>query len=402
MAIIKYNLFVILLWVIFSAQAQGPLKGRVVDGETYEALPFVSVFVNTTTIGTTTNEKGEFTLSLQPGTYEIVVSYIGYEPIIYQVDMNKPPPSILFKLTPKEFTLTEVEVTAQRDSSWYVNLEVFKENFLGRSQIARQCKLLNPEVLIIFFDPQTGILDVKARDMLQIENPELGYRIKYVLVEFKYFTQENYVTYLGYPSYEPMLGKKAKEKRWIKNRQKAYNGSVMHFVRVLRKQQLQEEGFNLRRLIRTPNPNRPSEEELEAAREQLRQRGGDSNLSKNDPMSITLSKASLPKILEQLDTAKVPYQTYLCPTEKGVAMAFEGYFQVVYTGEKEESGYVQASSQFQRRGPTYQTSVISLNVDAVLLEETGNIVEPLDVLFEGYWSWEKIGDMLPQDYGLGK
>jgi hypothetical protein len=38
----------------------------------------------------------------------------------------------------------------------------------------------------------------------------------------------------------------------------------------------------------------------------------------------------------------------------------------------------------------------------VLLEEMGNIIEPLDVLFEGYWGWEKLGDMLPLDYQPGK
>lgn len=381
-----------------STKAQQPLKGRVVDAETSEAMPFVSVFVNTTTIGTTTNEKGEFFLELKPGKYEIVVSYMGYEPIIYQVDMHQPPPSILFKLSPKDFALTEVEVKAQRDSLWYVNLEVFKENFLGRSQFARQCKLLNPEVLIISFDPQTGVLDVKARDMLQIENPELGYLIKYVLVQFTYLTQENYITYLGYPNYEPMRGHKTKEKRWARNRQKAYYGSVMHFVRALRTQKLVAEGYNLRRLIRTPNPNRPSEEELDAARAQLRQRGTYVTLSKDDPVSITLSKASLPKIIETLDTARVPYHTYLCDTGGEITMSFKGYFQVVYTGEKEELAYVQATTMFHPRKPAFQTSVISLNTDSVVLEEMGNITEPLDVLFEGYWGWEKIGDMLPLDY----
>jgi hypothetical protein len=397
---IKYYFLPVLFFCLsFSAQAQQSLKGRVVDAETNEAMPFVAVFVNTTTIGTSTNEKGEFTLPLNPGKYEIVVSYMGYEPIIYQVDMLQPPPSILFKLAPKEFALTEVEVKSQRDSLWYVNLEVFKENFLGRSGIARQCKLLNPEVLIIDYNQQTGLLDVKARDMLQIENPELGYRIKYLLTQFQYATYDNYVTFLGYPSYEPMQGSKAREKRWAKNRQKAYNGSTMHFVRALRAQRLEQEGFNLRRLIRTPNPNRPSEEELAAAREQLRLRSS-TFLPANDPISITLSKAGLPKIIERLDTARVPYQQYLSTTEAGALMAFKGFFQVVYTGEKEEPGYIQASSMFHTRKPTFQTSVISLLAEAVLLEEMGNIAEPLDVIFEGYWGWEKLGDMLPLDYQL--
>jgi len=196
-----------------------------------------------------------------------------------------------------------------------------------------------------------------------------------------------------------MQGGKHKERRWAKNRKKAYSGSVMHFVRALRTKQLQEEGFNLRQLIRTPNPNRSSDEELEAAREQLRQRGP-VTLAKNDPISITLSKASLPKIIERLDTTRIPYKQYLCQTEKGMTMAFKGYFQVLYTGEKEEWAYVQTTNMFHPRRPTYQTSVISLNADSVLLEEMGNIIEPLDILFEGYWGWEKIGDMLPFDYQL--
>jgi hypothetical protein len=112
-----------------------------------------------------------------------------------------------------------------------------------------------------------------------------------------------------------------------------------------------------------------------------------------------LSKARLPKIIERLDTAIVPYGHYLRQVDQQITMTFEGFFQVVYTGEKEELAYVQASNGFQIRRPTWQTSVISLRGDPVLLEEMGNISDPLGVLFEGYWGWEKTGDMLPLDYG---
>jgi hypothetical protein len=172
----------------------------------------------------------------------------------------------------------------------------------------------------------------------------------------------------------------------------------MHFVRALREQQLTEQGFNLRRLHREPNPNRPTEEEIENARAQLMARGTNVVLKESDPISITLSKASLPKTIEWLDTARVAYRSYLQKQGKEVLLSFEGYFQVVYTGEKEEIGYVQSSSPFQTRRPTFQTSVISLREKSVFLEEMGNISDPLGVLFEGYWGWEKVGDMLPLDY----
>jgi hypothetical protein len=395
---IRISLLLSAFFLCISIHAQQSLKGRVIDEQTSEPLPFVSVFVNNTTLGTVTNDKGEFTLNISTGKFEIVVSYVGYEPIIFQVDSTQLRNTFLFKMAPKEFVLNEIEVRSQRDSLWYVNLEVFKENFIGRSTVARACKLLNPEVLIITFDPQSGLLEVKARDVLQIENPTLGYKIKYVLVEFKYYTQENYVVYVGYPNYEPMTGNPGKQRRWANRRLEAYKGSPMHFVRALLEQKLEEEGFNLRRLHRQPNPNRPSEEEIEKARAELRQRGTPTVLKESDPISITLSKASLPKTVEWLDSTRVSYQSFLQKHSKEVSLSFEGYFQVVYTGEKEEMGYVQSTSRFQTRRPTFQTSVISLREKIVFLEEMGNISDPLGILFEGYWGWEKIGDMLPLDY----
>ncbi len=204
----KPLLFIIFLLTALAAQAQFKVSGRVVDEITNEPLEFVSVYVNTTTRGTTTNEKGQFSLSLPPGKYELVVTYLGYTPLIYQVDTEQLPPSILFKLSKKAISLQQVVITSKRSKEWYDNLEVFKQNFLGRSALGQQCKLLNPEVLTIEFDAETGILDVKSDKPLQIENPALGYKIEYLLMEFKLYTKERYTYFLGFPRYIPLSGKK--------------------------------------------------------------------------------------------------------------------------------------------------------------------------------------------------
>lgn len=377
------------------------LKGRVVDENTNEPLPYVSVFINTTTIGTQTNRQGEFTLNIPAGRNDLIVSLVGYQPIIYAVDTNKPLPVFIFKLAPSNQVLNEVVVTAKRDSSWYQNLAVFKQFFIGKSRVAQQCKLLNPEVLLITFQPETGVLEVTAREMLQIENPALGYRLKYLLISFKYDTRASFISYLGYPNYEAMTGNRWQQQRWAKNRRRAYQGSVMHFVRALRRRQLEQEGFHLRKLIRYPNPNRPPEAEIAAARTALQQRGSTEQLKPDDPIALTLSRANLPAFIEQLDTARVAYSTYLETTpEQEITMRFKDFFQVVYTGEKEELAYAQTAVRFQPRKPTYQTSVVYLNAAAITLEETGGIREPLDSTFEGYWAWEKVGDLLPLDYVL--
>ncbi|GAB3193862.1 hypothetical protein ABID22_000421 [Pontibacter aydingkolensis] len=378
--------------------AQHKIQGRVVDEHTDEPIEFVSVYVNTTTIGATTNTKGEFALAVPGGRYEIIVSYLGYEPLIYQVNTDELPKSILFKLTQKEHKLAEVVVKGTRDPEWYQNLETFKQNFLGKSEFGRQCKLLNPEVLTITFDPKTALLEVKSDEPLKIENPALGYKIEYLLTDFKFYMRDGYMVFLGYPKYTLMKGGKSKQRRWSRNRNRAYQGSVMHFVRALRQKQLEEQGFNLRRLYRLPNPDRPTDEEIATARAQLREESSTLNLNKG--YGAILARARLPKLIQQLDSRPVPYTDYLTFTGDEVKMQFDHFMQVVFTGEKEEMAYVQQLKPFNPPKPGYQTSVLSLKANYALLNKNGSIYEPLGVLFEGYWGFEKLGDMLPLDYTL--
>ncbi|MDX5421377.1 MAG: carboxypeptidase-like regulatory domain-containing protein [Hymenobacteraceae bacterium] len=396
----RHVLLPLLLLLSFSAYAQHQLKGRVVDEQTQEPLEFVSVYLNTTTTGTRTDEQGEFQLSMGAGRYEVVVSYVGYDPIIFTVHTDSLAPAYLFKLSPKAYSLQEVEVTAERGEEWYHNLGVFKQNFLGNSELGRQCKILNPEVLIIVFDPQTNVLDVQAKDVLRIENPALGYTIEYLLTDFKLNFRENYSFFLGYPRFIPMQGGRGKQKRWERNRQIAYKGSFLHFVRAVQQQQLVEQGFNLRRLYRLPNPERPSEEAIAAARAELRERAKGGAIRLEGPSAEVLRKARLPKFVEQLDTTAVPYTAYLHKKDGVATLAFDHFMQVVYTGEKEEPAYVQQFGSGRSPKPSYQTSVFSLKTDRVQLEKNGSVSEPLDVLLEGYWGWEKVGEMLPLNYGL--
>jgi hypothetical protein len=377
--------------------------GRVVDEQTGEPLHFVTIFITNTTLGTLTDDKGGFSIALNPGKYEVAVTMMGYGPVIYPLEVPaenaRQVNPVLFKLIQTENTLNTVSVKGKRDESWYQNLEIFKDNFLGKSAVSTKCRLVNPETLVIVYDEKTNKLTVTANDLLVIENAELGYKISYLLIEFVYDFPEKYVTYLGYPKYEVYKGSKAQERLWEANRKISFNGSQMHFVRALREQRLEEEGFNLRRLIRKPNPDRPSEEQLEEARRQLRARGTAVKVNSDDPLNVILSKASLPKMLETLDTTRVPYAEYIQLNEEDVKMAFEGYYQIVYTGEKEERAYLIAT--FQGRKPAYQTSVIFLKVKEVVLDKSGSISPPLGIVLEGYLGWEKIGDMLPLDYMPG-
>ncbi len=64
--------------LLTSAQAQQVLiEGRVTD-EVKNPLPFANIRVSGTTLGTSSNSRGEYELKLKPSTYELIASYIGY------------------------------------------------------------------------------------------------------------------------------------------------------------------------------------------------------------------------------------------------------------------------------------------------------------------------------------
>lgn len=70
-------LFVFLLSTNYWAQITR-ISGKIVDSETTEPLPFVTVAVKGTTTGATTDFDGQYTLEINSPSDSIVISYVGY------------------------------------------------------------------------------------------------------------------------------------------------------------------------------------------------------------------------------------------------------------------------------------------------------------------------------------
>lgn len=70
--------------IIFSG-VTGKIQGVVRDAETNEPLPYVSVMIVNTEIGTSTDEKGRFfILHVLPGKYALEISSVGYQPLFLE------------------------------------------------------------------------------------------------------------------------------------------------------------------------------------------------------------------------------------------------------------------------------------------------------------------------------
>lgn len=91
----KYLLQILFFSISTLSFAQGIITGKVIDAKTREALPFVSVVIYNTTVGTTTDEEGKFTINNSPlGYQKLQISFVGYETIItddYLVTNDKSP-----------------------------------------------------------------------------------------------------------------------------------------------------------------------------------------------------------------------------------------------------------------------------------------------------------------------
>jgi TonB-linked SusC/RagA family outer membrane protein len=75
----KTILFLLLMGFFISSFAQSQMRGKVLDKSTQEPLPGATIVATGTTVGTTTNEKGEFVFTVPKGVKTISASFVGYE-----------------------------------------------------------------------------------------------------------------------------------------------------------------------------------------------------------------------------------------------------------------------------------------------------------------------------------
>jgi len=158
------NYFRLLYFLIFInylpidyLQAQQPEKsiasGYVKDSKNGEKLIGVNVYVKGTTTGTSTNEYGFYSLTLPKGKYELVASYIGYTPLIKEIDLRAGNVKIDFEISEQDIQLQEVVVKAEADDQNVKGIEMSVNKldiktiqkipaFLGEVDVIRSIQLL--------------------------------------------------------------------------------------------------------------------------------------------------------------------------------------------------------------------------------------------------------------------
>ncbi len=89
----KFFLLAALAMCLFGLKAQAQtrytISGYVYEKGSRETMPGVNVYIPETSIGTATNSYGFYSLKLPEGEYELVFSFVGYQPRSFTIKLNK-------------------------------------------------------------------------------------------------------------------------------------------------------------------------------------------------------------------------------------------------------------------------------------------------------------------------
>ncbi len=351
-----FRLLLGLVVCCFAAKAQtGVVTGVVTDAKTKQPMPLAVVFIANTTIGTTADENGKYTLYNVPmGTVEIVASFVGYANTRQRIEVTGKM-ELNLALQPQDRELTEVKVVAKYGKDWAKNLRRFREAFIGFSGNAAGCHILNPEVLHFDYDKESDKLKATAAEPLEIENRSLGYKITFYLEKFE--TANSLTVYYGVPKFEPLkTTQKRMQVRWRRNRQTTYRGSLYHFLRSLVYQNWEQEGFLAYHDIRKVPSNR---------------------------FYDLVGQRLIPiQVAELIRPSRNPAER---------EFAFNGKLEIIYTRKR-------AEPPLRYKDINYQSSTIEMNVPAFDIHVDGWATGILPLKISGDLSNYRIADLLPFDY----
>ena len=355
------------LSVVGKICAQGPpmgsLFGSVIDDSTKAPVISANIFLANTLTGTTSDQEGKFELKNIPvGSYQVVVSMVGYNRHIQDIMIGHDArDALLISLKPRMIQSAAVEVTAEEPTGWKEKFKFFEREFLGTTKNAEKCKIINPEILDFRGEGGSTFFEVMVPEKpLVIENRALGYRIEYILQTFQLRSKE--LIYEGVPKFSVLQADNIGEaEEWQENQRKAYFGSFRHFLASLYLGTWEEESFRAYR----------KQEIASTYKEEIRP----GQIVKRTPM------------------------------EGFMRLTFSGYLEVTYTKEDPDPAYDQFRGRWtiatpggQPRRTSDQTSWFTLLRPDVLVDANGRIFGNFSSEVSGYWAFERFAEVVPLEY----
>jgi len=337
-------------------KSKARVYGRVIDDSTSAPIVNANVFIAGSMMGTSSDTNGRFEIREVPrGSYELTASCIGYSMSTASVQLLAGSDCEMeLRLKPRNLDLGIVEVTAPRSPAWNKSLEAFTKLLLGSTPEASECRILNPEVLHFYGDASTQ-LQAEAEQELTIDNLALGYRMHLSLGSFRF--DGHWVSTVWKVRYEELrASNEAQRTGWEKGRERAYAGSLRHFLVALTNGELEENGFEMM------NGATP--------RQMLR--------------NTWLYKARGKDIAEG-------------PTAGRWLIRFKGPLVVMNDQTRVEVGFVPGHAAGMG-GWRPEVSTLELPKGSVLVDSRGQVLDQLAVKVTGDWAKDGLAKYLPLEF----
>ena len=350
------------------------IRGRVTDIETQLPLKGASVYINNTTKGSITNDNGDFELGpLQPGRYEVVASFVGYDALLYSAEIKSSNLRISFKVEKKEEILREVLVLSSELRKRY--LDIFKKFVIGQSVAADHCQIKNIEEVQFSSGETKDEIMAYTEKALVIESPELGYTIHFDLLTFYYNKVTSGAYFYGYTRFVDWGKDEKTKKKWIRKRREAYEGSTVHFFRSLVNKQLTKEGFTVYQLLNMKK-------------------------EKIDSVGFTITAPKGSQGMQMARTAIEDSMIRLYPDSvyKVYELRVEDGWRVFYEKNTNLKREITKKMIVSGQPPTGTVSGLRLREEPVLINARGIILTPIRLFYDGIWGYECLASMLPEDY----
>jgi hypothetical protein len=264
-------------------------------------------------------------------------------------------------------------------------------DFIGITD-AQHCRIKNFKAIYFQESDETGELSCFSDEPLIIENKALGYTIQYLLESFNCNFKTQSLSYAGYSFFVPMNGNASKQRNWEKRRSEAYSGSLMHFMRSVYRNQIAEEGFDVRALRKVRNlslyqKNKPDSIDLYFAKR--KDSTGTIKSENNDNYEDQILNADNYK--DVIGSTLVGDSIAFAVDKTIAGLYFDNFLLVTYRGKGASMEYELSTSM--------TSELILINKRQIEIEADGSYYNTGDLLVLGFWTLaQKIGNILPFNY----
>ena len=228
------------------------ISGKITDTNG-DPVSFANVYIDQTAIGVTTDLDGEYYLTNIPlGQKRLIVSQVNYEKVILLLNF-KVQEHIKKNIILKDAIniSDQVTVEASRDDEFVRIYNRFKPQFLGFSEFAKECEIINREFLELKENDYGGF-EGKSLKPIHIKKYALGYDIFYTIDSVENLGRT--FSLRGDMQFRELTPKdKSEETKWLRNRKTAFQFSLRYFLKTLYHKKTSENSIYFEGINSFPN-----------------------------------------------------------------------------------------------------------------------------------------------------